>query len=218
MSLPGMADAVAKLMVALNVTPALAVGHSAGAAVLARMAIDRRIDPALLFSLNGALLPFRGVAAHVFAPLAKLLVQNAFVPKLFSWRASHSGVVEKLLRDTGSSLDPRGVELYTRLVRNQEHVTGALEMMANWDLDALERDLPRLSAPLVLIVGGDDKTISSEDAFRVRDRVPNATIEYLRGLGHLAHEERPNQLAELVMARYESSVLAKTSAPSIAEP
>ena len=218
MSLPGMADAVAKLMVALDVTPALAVGHSAGAAVLARMAIDRRIDPALLISLNGALLPFRGVAAHVFAPLAKLLVQNTLVPKLFSWRASHSGVVEKLLRDTGSSLDPRGVELYTRLIRNQEHVTGALEMMANWDLDALERDLPRLMAPLVLIVGGDDKTISSEDAFRVRDRVPNATIEYLRGLGHLAHEERPNQLADLVMTRYDSIVLGKTNAPSIVVP
>ena len=71
-------------------------------------------------------------------------------------------------------------------------------MMAGWDLVGLERELPRLKVPLVLAVGGRDRTIKPDDALKVRDLLPGATIEYLRGLGHLAHEEKPELIADLV--------------------
>ena len=204
LSLPVMASVITQLMSALTATPALVVGHSAGAAILIKMTIDGTIAPRAVVSLNGALLPLRGLAGQVFSPLAKALVQNSLVPRMFAWRAGQTGVIERLLSNTGSSLDRRGTELYARLARSPRHVSGALSMMANWDLETFARDLHRLAVPLMLVVGGADRTISSADAFRVRDQLPAARIEYLRGLGHLAHEERPEEIAALLTGYFDS--------------
>ena len=197
-SLPGMARLLAALLTALDLRPAIAVGHSAGAAILARMCLDRLIAPRALVSLNGALLPPQGVAGKVFSPLAKLLVLNPLAPRLFAWRASDQAVVERLVVSTGSAIDPHGMALYRRLMRSPGHAAAALSMMANWDLRPLAGDLPRLAAPLTLVAGARDRFIAPEAATRVRDMVPGARLVRLPGLGHLAHEERPDIVAGLV--------------------
>jgi magnesium chelatase accessory protein len=198
-SLPGMAEALHSLLGVLGAKPALVVGHSAGAAILARMSLDGHIAPHGLVSLNGALLPLRGAAGHIFSPLAKLLAVNPLVPRLFALRAADRSVVEGLIRATGSTLRPAGVELYARLLRNPGHVAGALSMMANWDLRPLERDLPRLEPALVLVVGDADRTVPPSEAGRVRALLPSAELVTLPRLGHLAHEEQPERIAELVI-------------------
>jgi magnesium chelatase accessory protein len=194
-----MADGVGQLMHELELSPALAVGHSAGAAILIRASLDGRITPRAIVRINGALLPFGSWIGQLFSPLAKLLVTAPFVSRFMSWRATSRAAVERLIRGTGSELEPVDIDLYARLFQNPGHVAAALGMMANWDLAALARDLHRLKTPLVLIAGGADKAISPDDAFRVRDIVRNGTVEYLRGLGHLAHEERPDDVAGIVL-------------------
>jgi magnesium chelatase accessory protein len=199
LSLPGMAGALGALLEALGARPALAAGHSAGAAILARMSLDRLIAPAGLVSLNGALLPLSGLPGTLFAPLAKLLAATSLMSRLFAWRAADRAVIERMLKDTGSTLEPAGVELYGRLARNPGHVGAALGMMASWELRELERDLPRLEPRLLLVVGGNDRTIPPAHALRVKRLVPGAALVTLAGLGHLAHEERPEAVAELVV-------------------
>lgn len=196
-TLSGFAAALADLLAALEAEPALALGHSAGVAVLVRMSLDGLSRPAGIAGINPALLPFRGVAAHVFAPLAKLLVLNPLVPRVVSATLDRRGA-ERMIRNTGSRIDPLGLDLYARLVASPGHVAGALAMMANWDLDTLAADLPGLVPPLHQIIGGNDRAVPPEEAERVREILPGATIEYLRGLGHLAHEERPEAVAALV--------------------
>ncbi len=73
-------------------------------------------------------------------------------------------------------------------------------MMANWDLQPLSRDMAQLDVPLLLIAGQNDKAIKAEDAFAIREIVPKAKVEIMRGLGHLAHEEAPDEVAELMVA------------------
>lgn len=198
LSLPGMAAELRALLGVLGADPSLVVGHSAGAAILARMCLDGMIAPKALVSLNGALLPLGGLPGQIFSPLAKLLAWTGLVPQLFAWRAADRAVIERLLRDTGSTLDPAGVELYAGLARRPGHVAGAFGMMANWDLHPLERDLPRLAPRLVLVVGGNDRTIPPSEARRVRALVPGAEIVRLGRLGHLAHEERPDEVVALL--------------------
>ena len=198
LSLPSMSRAVGELLDAVGVRPAVAAGHSAGAAVLLRMTLDGLIAPRALVAFNGALLPLTGAPGQVFSTVAKALVALPFVPSVFAWRASDPTVVNRLLRDTGSKLDREGTELYRRLVRDPDHVAGALGMMANWDLRPLERDMPRLQAPLILVVGSNDRTIQPADAERVRALVPGARVVTLPGVGHLAHEERPEAVAGLM--------------------
>jgi magnesium chelatase accessory protein len=199
LSLPGMAQALDGLLQTLELKPVMAAGHSAGAAILARMCLDRMITPQLLVSLNGALLPLRGMAGQIFSPVAKLFAANTLVPRLFAWRAGDHAAVERLIASTGSKLDARGVGLYARLVRNPAHVAGVLGMMANWDIKPLAYELPYLTTPLVLIVGAGDKTVPADDAARVRMRLPAARIIPFAGLGHLAHEECPQAIADLLI-------------------
>jgi magnesium chelatase accessory protein len=201
MSLAGMARALAALLGALELRPALALGHSAGAALALRMSLDGLLDPAAIISINGALLPFGGLPGRVFAPVARLMAAQAWVPQVFARRAARPEVLARLLAATGSTLDARGVELYGRLVRNPAHAAGALAMMANWDLDSLWRELSRLRVPLHLLVGGNDRTVPPRQAQRTLARLPGATLDRLPGLGHLAHEERPELVAGHVLAR-----------------
>jgi magnesium chelatase accessory protein len=201
MTLPGMARGVAGLLAQLGLAPAVAVGHSAGAAVLAQMCIAGLIAPKTLVSLNGALLPlpFHGVAAPLMGPLAKLLASNRLVPMIFAWQAADGRVVERLLRGTGSQIDAKGKDFYGRLARRSGHAGAALTMMANWDLPTLRAALPKLAVPVLLVAGANDKSIPPTDADKLRAVIPHATVKKLPGLGHLAHEEDPAEIARLIV-------------------
>lgn len=196
-SLPAMARALHGLLRTLALRPVLAIGHSAGAALLVRLCLDGQLTPQGLISINGALLPLRGLPGWLFAPLARLLAAHALVPRLFARRATDPAAIQRLIASTGSTLDPVGVALYARLIRQPAHVAGALAMMANWDLRPLQRDLPRLAVPLVLVVGTQDHTVPPAEARKVQALLPAATVLELPGLGHLAHEEQPQTIARL---------------------
>ena len=199
MSLPGMAASVHALLQAMQVSPVLVAGHSAGAAILLRLALDQRIAPVAVVSLCGALLPLGDKNAAFFTRAARLLFSLPFIPQLAAWRADRA-VAERLLMDTGSRIEPRGVELYARLFRKSGHIAAALGMMANWDLIPLLNDLPRLGPRLVLVVGAKDRTTPPVQAEKVKQRLPSARIVTLPNLGHLAHEEQPETVAALIEA------------------
>jgi magnesium chelatase accessory protein len=212
-SLPGMAHGVAALLAAENIQPQYLVGHSAGAAIAIRMALQAmqvqqqgRQNKALpdsqiqgVIGLNAALLPLPGLAGSFFSPAAKLLALNPLVPHFFSWRAHSRSVLQGLLNGTGSRIDDAGVALYRQLVTNPGHVAGALAMMARWDLPSLASALPQLKVPLHLVVGEQDGTVPPADARRVQALVPGCSLSTLAGLGHLAHEEDPAAVAALIL-------------------
>jgi magnesium chelatase accessory protein len=195
-SIAGMSGSIAALLRALHVDPRYAVGHSAGAAILCRMSLDRQIAPRMIVSINGAFLPLAGASGLFYSAMARLLAGSSRVSRLIARRAGNSANVARVIAGTGSELDAAGVEFYARLVSNPKHVAGALGMMANWDLKSLERDLPRLAPPLALMAADNDLTVPPSQARRIEQIVPNATLHRLRGLGHLAHEERPAFVAQ----------------------
>lgn len=199
LSLPGMAADLKELLRAMTIEPQVVVGHSAGAAILARMCLDGKIAPRQLVSLNGAFLPFGGVAGHLFSPLAKLLVLNPLIPRLFAWQASAPDAVARLIRGTGSSIDDAGIAHYSKLVKSPAHVAAALRMMANWQLESLVADLPRLTTKLLLLAADNDRSVSPRVSARVHDLVADSTLETLHGLGHLAHEEKPDAIAARIV-------------------
>jgi magnesium chelatase accessory protein len=212
-SIGGMGDALAALLRTLELNPRFCVGHSAGAVVLSRMSLDRHIAPQVIVSINGAFLPLQGAAGWVFSPVARLLANTAFVPRLISRHTGTAGV-SRLIAGTGSSLDAAGIEFYTRLARDPKHLAGALNMMSHWKLHEFERELPRLRVPLVLIAADNDLTVPPHQALVVQQRVAHAVVRRLAGLGHLAHEERPAQMAQILLETFAAHGGVAAAAPS----
>ena len=206
LSLPGMAMAVSELMRKLAIAPQRIAGHSAGAAVAVRMASERLSAPDFIVSFNGAFFPVSGVAGQFFSPLAKVAASGKLMRKLFAAMADRPAV-ERLLKETGSKIDDRGIELYQRLFRNEGHIAGLLGMMAAWDLHWVEQDLRHLPAMLYLVKASKDRTIPPDRADRAARLAPHAAVIPIDGLGHLAHEEDP-ALAASIIADPQSHVVA----------
>lgn len=215
LALPAMAAAVEALLQALDLHPALIVGHSAGAAIAVRMALDGVATDGVV-GLSPALQPFPGIAATLFPTLARLLFVNPLAPHMFAAIARRPGETRRFLdRSTGSRIDDAGVAFYARLFGNAGHCGGAIRMMADWDLASLAKALPGLTTPLLLVHGTADAAIPLASAQRAAATVKGARLEVLPTLGHLAHEERPDLVAALIEGfAAEIGIRASADAPA----
>lgn len=199
MSLNGMARETGALLDALKLKPALVAGHSAGAALAVRMALDGYASSPRLVSVNGAFATFGGILDRVFAPLAGLCASSSLVTGALARKARDIDAVRRIIESTGSRLDRGGLLRYSRLLQDPVRLEAMFAMMANWDLRTLRRDLPKLDVPLHLVVADNDKAVDPRQAADVASRCRHATITRLARVGHLAHEEAPEQVAELML-------------------
>jgi len=199
MRLPVVAGAVRDLLGVLGLAPQLVVSHSAGAAIAVRMALDGLPSCAGIVGIGAALRPFPGLAGRLFPSLAKLLFVNPIAPHLFAGIARTPGETARFLRrSTGSRIDAVGVACYERLFATASHCAGAIAMMADWDLEGLQRDLPRLPVPLLLLHGAGDAAVPPSAAREAAALIPGARLVMLPDLGHLAHEEQPFLVAGMI--------------------
>jgi magnesium chelatase accessory protein len=124
---------------------------------------------------------------------------NPFAPHLFARLARTPGETARFLyRSTGSRIDAEGLRCYESLFATSGHCAGAIAMMAEWDLPAFARDLPRLRTPLLLLHGTADAAIPPSSAREAAALVADGRLETLVGLGHLAHEERPDEVVAII--------------------
>ena len=191
MSMSGMAVSLNALMQKLGVAVDVFIGHSAGAAIAARMVIDHSLTPQALIGINPAWLPLPGLAGLLFPPTAKLLALTSYVPQWFAKQASSPGMLDKLLESTGSVLDDKGKTLYARLVADPEHAQGALKMMAAWDLTVGPSMLRQLRCPVHILVGENDRAVPPAQAQQALALLSDGHLERWAGYGHLVHEEAP---------------------------
>lgn len=200
MSLPAMAREVAGLLAALEVRPAAIIGHSAGAAIALQLALDHGFQGPII-GLSAALRPFPGAMAQIFPAIAKTLFVNPLVPRIFTGSIDLVGGAERFLwRSTHSRIDRAGLACYARLLKHPGHAGGALAMMANWDLPALRLRMGEVRNPVLLLHGTKDPAIPPDWARDAAGWLPDARLELLPALGHLAHEEAPEQAAAHIAA------------------
>jgi magnesium chelatase accessory protein len=207
LTLPAVAQAVGELLGAMQIRPALVIGHSAGAAVAMSMVMDGAAAPELTVSIGGAILPLQGPVGRMFLPLARLLTVNPFVPPAFAAVARLPSVARRLIDSTGSRIDAEGQRCYAHLMANATHAAGALRLMASWDLQPLADALPQWRAPLLLIAGADDRTLPASHSQRVAQSIGDASTRcvVLPRLGHLAHEEDAAAVLEPLWAAWQKA-------------
>lgn len=196
-TLPRVASALSALIRRMGLNPECVAGHSAGAAIALRMALDRTILANLVVGLAPALRPFGGVANGLALGLTRLAFLNPIAPRVLSFKASPQRV-GRIIARTGSQLEEEGVALYAQLLQRPDHVAGALRLMAHWNLQPLIDDLPGLATPVRLIVTDGDLATPARDTRNAARLLQNGHITELQGVGHLVHEEKPQMVGDLL--------------------
>ena len=175
--------------------PRIIVGHSAGAVIASCLGAMDVSDPALVVALNGAFRPFGGVARVIAPVMAKALYFNPLTSHAFAWSARNEERVRNLIAQTGSSIPERNIMFYQRLFQYPGHISGALGLMANWDLEGIEEQISQLRTPHLFLVGIDDRAVPPSNSERLAEVMSNAALVRLTGRGHLVHEEDPVAIA-----------------------
>lgn len=200
LSLVDMAAQLRAFLHSERLSPALVVGHSAGAAIMLQLAADGALAvETLLVGINAAL--------HAPHPAVQELMRGA-LGTLFRSRPARAFVrgigtsaplIEMLLSTTGSRLSKEQEAAYVRTFADPEHVEAAYAMMASWDLAPLVAALSRIPHPTLYITGDRDTWVPPAAARDACARMPRARVASVTGAGHLVHEERPHEVAALIL-------------------
>ena len=166
------------------------------------------ILPERLVVVNGALENFRGAAGWLFPIMAKMLALNPFTGLLISQGGRSVSQVRSILSSAGTELSDEGLARYANLIQRRAHVDGTLAMMAQWSLDDLNRALPEIATPTLFVHGERDGAVALRVAERAARTMPDAQLVALPGVGHIAHEEAPERVAEEI-ARFAGLVRAE---------
>ncbi|MGR3434353.1 MAG: alpha/beta fold hydrolase BchO [Shimia sp.] len=197
-TLRALTDWTAELIAARGWHPTRVVAHSAGAAVALRLALDGAIPGARIITINAALASFPGLAGLLFPMTARALSATPVTPTLIARMMRLTDPAKLVAQATGSTLPPGAREAYRRLFTDEDHIAGTLSMMAHWDLEPLLARLHQVAAPVTLLTGAQDMTVPPGTSARVAARIPGARHVDLPGLGHLAHEEDPEGVAQAI--------------------
>ena len=139
------------------------------------------------------------MAGKTYSPFAKLLALNPVLPHLIAWRARRDGRgIDELVASTGSKLDDEAVRFYRQLAGIPRHLAGALGMMSRWELVPLQAAMSKLEVPVLLVIGLMDGLIKPDVGHRAAKLLPKAEILELPELGHVAHEEKPEEIAGII--------------------
>lgn len=198
--LPDVAQDLSALLRDQDISPQVVIAHSAGGAIALEMTRRGLISPRQIIILNGALEDFKGAAGLIFPVIAKILVLNPLTGMFLSAGPQSMSQARAVIKSTGSELPDALLKPYAQLIGRKPHVDGTLGMMAQWSLTDLNRALPKIDTPTLFIHGAKDSAVDVSVAERAAKAMPNAQLVVLEGVGHLAHEEAPETVAEHIKA------------------
>lgn len=197
-----MAQDIEKLCDQESWQPSAILGHSAGGALALRLTQTMRSPQGQIpkiIGINPALDNFKGLAGVLFPVMAKILAALPYTAQFFSAASANPARIEALIKSTGSSLAPDGLELYRLLVADRNHVDATLLMMAQWNLDQLSESLHTIDAQTIFIVGDQDGAVPPAVSHTAAALMRHATIIEIAGKGHLVHEEAPESVTRHVL-------------------
>lgn len=198
----------------LAVPWALALGHSAGAAILLQHRLEASAGgrvPLPLGLLAPALLPLAGLQRWLFPAAAELLARNpSWLSRLVA-RSTPERLARRLIADTGSTLPQAQLQGYADLLAQPSHGEGALALMRHWDLRSLTPALPQVRDPVLILTGTADRTYPRPPRAALEPHRPRAAWRSFPGLGHLLHEEAPVEVGAAITGWFLGDALTRVT-------
>lgn len=196
------ANVAAGVIDALGLKRPIVIAHSYGGAVALRLALDHgaKIGGLVLIAPVAYSWP-GGVSWHLHWSSNPLVggFFNSVLTRPFVGAAAHAGTVGAF----APSILPEG---YFERAGVMRAVRPSAMRANSADVIALKREVtaqqdryPTLQMPVAIMAGDGDSVVSPTiHALQLAQKLPNARIEILRGVGHLPHEASPEALAKLV--------------------
>jgi pimeloyl-ACP methyl ester carboxylesterase len=198
--LVGNARAAVAVLDAQGIERATVVGHSLGGAIAAWLAIEypHRVGALLLAAPSASFeslnrldeilaTPFLGaaVATTAFAGIGLTLK----IPAARKRVSARFRLPEDYLR------------AYSRILLSPLawHAFTVEQRMLVRELAELEARLPAISAPTTIVAGTADRIVSPASARRLAGQIPGAKLVELKESSHLLLQERPSELADLIV-------------------
>jgi len=199
MGIRGMSRAVGSLVRHLELRPTLVVGHSAGAALAVQLVADRWVTPAGLVGLAPSLSLPSGSLTALASAVAGPVVRTSFAARVVAARMREGSLPRSLLSSTGSRVPPDSIRLYQRLLGHPGTMASIFAMVSQWEPQSLAPHLRGLRTPFLILAGEGDRWIPLPSIRQVASRIPDARVVPLAALGHLPHEEDPEQVARHIL-------------------
>ncbi len=196
------ANVAAGVIDLLGLNRPIVIAHSYGGAVALRLALDHgaKVGGLVLIAPVAYSWP-GGVSWHLHWSSNALVggLFNSVLTRPFVGAAAHAGTVGAF----APSILPEG---YFERAGVMRAVRPSAMRANSGDVIALKREVtaqrdryPTLQMPVAIMAGDGDSVVSPTiHALQLAQKLPNARIEILRGVGHLPHEASPERLAKLV--------------------
>lgn len=198
--LAGNAQAAVAVLDQNGIERATVVGHSLGAGIAAWLAAEyaERVGALVLAAPAANCASLNRLDELLAMPiLGSALSTSAFVAMAAALRLTP--VRRRLTSDLGVRDDY--LRQYARTLLNPVswHAFVVEQRMLLRDLPALEDRLAAIHAPTTIVVGTADRIVTPASAQELAGQIPHAKLVRLPGASHLLTQQRPRELAELIL-------------------
>lgn len=198
-SLRAAAARMLRLLDALGIEQADVIGNSHGGGIAAAMAVDAPGRVRRLI-LSAPINPWSEHGKLITAALASRAGRVAF-PAIWTGLRRMRGYVLRRMYGDPARIPAGSVEGYVAGLAAPGTTDYLLSVIRCWHshLRELERIYPRLDLPVLLLWGDRDSAVLPQSAERLRSVIPHAQLRILPGVGHLPHEEVPDEFDRIVL-------------------
>ena len=191
------ARAIVGLMERLEIPKAVIAGASYGGAVAATMALDypERVEKLILV---GAVSNDDAKKKLLLRLSCMPLIGDVTTPLFLGSRWILRKRMEDMYRRMGRPVSEKMVASRHHLLETANVHRAMIRTARRWSANRIEREAALIRQPTLLVWGDEDSHIPIENAFRLRDAMPNAKLIVFRNCGHLPPAEQPQKFVELV--------------------
>jgi len=173
------------------------VGASYGGAVAATMALDypERVEKLVLV---GAVTNDDAKKNLLLRISCLPIIGDIATPLFLGSRWILRKRMEDMYRRMGKPVNDRMVAARHHLLATANAQRAMIRTARRWSANRIQREISLIRRPTLLVWGDQDDHIPVEDAFSLRDEIPNAKLVVFRNCGHLPPAESPAQFVEVV--------------------
>jgi pimeloyl-ACP methyl ester carboxylesterase len=204
--IPSLAADVTALMDTLDIEQATYLGHSMGGYVGFRLLLDHpdRISRAVL--MNTQAQAESTLQRMKYNALLKIVETTGYAPVI-------DQVVPLLLGERYRTEHPEAVNAWRERMKSNAP-SGTVRLgRAIFGRDSVLSELGRVSHPVLMIAGSEDKVVSLDNLRATHDALPNSTMVIAPGSGHSTPIEQPDTAMNAITRFFEETAETTTPQP-----